>query len=199
MRGIKTKTGKEKGDIVKAVGTITLYELPLKDYDTIYPTEIVGFYTGTVKRIDGSNYDEVVLTIALNSDESPDFSQPKYYFLEGMPVSFVANPDYDYASGSIVDTTSKKSFDWLGSINNVISTIGGILGLIKKKDKTVTDTGSDSSEIATDSKNEEQSWLQRNMIYVISFVGIVLTGGIIFYLFNKSEKKKAQIVNKQLT
>jgi hypothetical protein len=199
--GTKTKVGKEKGDIVKAVGTITLQELKgsvLSDADTIYSTEIVGFFTGLVKTIQGDRYDEVILAGTIKSDGSPDFGRPKYYYLEGMPVSFLPNPDYDYSSGSEVASTPNKSFDWLGAINSAINTVGGILGLIKKKDKTVSDADSDSTTVSTDAKSEEQSWLQKNMIYVISFVGIVLTGGVIVYFFNRSEKNKAQ-ANKQLT
>lgn len=192
MLGTKTKTGKEKGDIVKAIGIITLQELKgsvLSDADTIYQIEIVGFFTGNVKTIQGDRYDEVVLAGTIKSDGSPDFTRPKYYYLEGMPVSFLANPEYDYSSGSEVATTPKKSFDWLGSINNVISTIGGVLGLIKKKDKTVTDTKEDNAETA-EGNTQEQSWLQKNSIYVIALVGIVLTGGVIVYLSKRSERKQ---------
>lgn len=194
--GTKTKVGKEKGDIVKAVGIITLQELNgsvLVDADTIYQTEIVGFFTGNVKTIQGDKYDEVVLAGTINSDGSPDFTQPKYYYLEGMPVSFLANPDYDYSSGKVT-TTPKKSFDWLGAINNVISTIGSVLGLIKKTDKTGSDSSEESSETVVQDTPQQQTWLQTNMIYVIALVGIALTGGIIVYLSKKSERKKLQAI-----
>lgn len=193
--GTKTKVGKEKGDIVKAVGIITLQELKdsvLVDADTIYQTEIVGFYTGTVRTIQGDRYDEVILAGTIKSDGSPDFTQPKYYYLEGMPVSFLPNPDYDYAA--VEETagagTPKKSFDWLGTINNVFSTIGGVLGLIKKTNKPAGDAGENDTQTVAQSDSQEQGWLQKNMIYVIALGGIVLTGGIIVYMSRKSARKQ---------
>ncbi|WP_337045345.1 hypothetical protein [Emticicia sp. 17c] len=200
MLGKKTKTGKEKGDIVKAVGVVSLQELAgesLQDYDTVYPTELVGFFTGNVRKIAGSNYDEIVLTIALNDDKSPDFSQEKYYYLEGMAVSFVANPDYDYSPQSNTKTDSpspkkKSSFDWLGTIGTVLNTIGTVLGLSKKTDQTKKDTGSDTTTSVNNEEGDgqtEKTWLQRNLIYVLALAGILITGGLIVYFSKRSERK----------
>lgn len=62
-----------------------------------------------------------------------------------MPVSFLPNPDYDYAAADSA-STPKKSFEWLGTINNVISSIGGVLGLIKKTNKPAGDSGESDTQ-----------------------------------------------------
>ena len=198
MKGVKTTTAAEKGDIVRANGSVTLYEISgakATEYNEADSGDKIGFFTGQKKSHEGYTYTEIVLFNSLNDDLSPDFEGDVYYFLEGMPVSFLPNPNYDYTG--VVDTP-KKSKDILGTITNIFNTVIGTIGLFSKKKTASSPTDNPDSDSSTDSNSkqdtEEESFVAKYGIYLFSGLTIVIVGTVIYLVNKNAQKKKLETV-----
>ncbi|MBA4849034.1 hypothetical protein [Emticicia sp. BO119] len=200
MKGVKTTVGSEKGDIVRSNGSVTIYEISgskATEYNDSISGDKIGFYTGGKKVVEGYPYTEIVLFNSVNDDLSPDFEGDKYYFLEGMPVSFLPNPNYDYTG---VTTTPKKSTDILGTITNIFNTVLSAIGLFTKKKtaSTPTDTNEPTTPSDSDKPNSEEdkpSFVAKYGLYLFGGLFIVIVGTIVYLVTKNSQKKKLQQVN----
>lgn len=196
MKGVKTTVSSEKGDIVRSNGEVSIYEISgtkALEYSQASSGDKLGFYTGQKKTFEGYTYTEIVLFNSLNDDLSPDFEGDKYYFLEGMPVSFLPNANYDYTGVST--TPPKKNNDILGTISGIFNTVLGFVGLFsKKKTASQTDTKESDTEVknVASDKEEEESFVAKYGIYLFSGLTIVIVGTVIYLVNKNSQKKKIE-------
>lgn len=201
MKGVKTTVGSEKGDIVRSNGSITLYEIDgsnAREYNDAISGDKIGFYTGGKKVLEGYTYSEIVPFNSVNDDLSPYFDGDKYYFLEGMPVSFLPNPNYDYTG---VSTAPKKSNDILGTIANFFNTIIRAIGLFSKK-KTATSstdtpdtTTSKGNDNSASEEGKEETFLAKYRLYLFVGLFVTIVGTVVYLVTKNSQKKKLQQTN----
>ncbi|MBA4849500.1 hypothetical protein [Emticicia sp. BO119] len=189
--GIKIKKGVEQGDIIQCDGQVKIFQkigLEAIEYDNAVLGDRIGYATGQTVKIGTTSYIEFVMINRVLASQSPDFSSDKFYIRSNEPVSFKANPDYNYLTTAVASGNT----NFWGSLGSILNTV---LGIFSGNRTTVTGpTANDSNSIGNNNavvtqEQPQESWLKKNALLVGSGVVIAVTV-IVFVVVGKKKDKK---------
>lgn len=185
MKGVKTKTTIEVGDLIKAKGIVYSYEgeSGTTDPDTSYSGDDLGIVTAIV----GS---KVVYKVTTSGQIRNTVSVGS--------IEYVVNPDYEY-----VVTTSGSGSDgskpwWQNAIDAALAIFKGTQAssTTSNTDSGNTDTGSGTGGSGSDGNNGNDpaptGFFEKYGIFVI--VGLLLTGLALLLFGGKKNKPQPQYV-----
>lgn len=195
MKGIKSVSYLEKGDLLKAFSPITV------DYVSTDGSFAAGQTMGVVtdeNRLgnDGTTY--VDFTTAAGRKFSIDKT-----LLNGLnkAVTFSANPDFFYPDQPTVGTTQQSSGGILSKVSDILGQLGNIWGKVKtgtttppvSNDGTTIDIGT-STKTDTNTQTPAPASNSNTIWYVVGGL-VVFVGGVIGFIVYSRNRKKKQLAD----